>query len=53
MQYGNLAYGSQLSMSFSGLKYRVLDNGNWGEWQTIGGEHGNVGDFTNNFNNLI
>jgi len=53
MQYGDMQYGSQLSISFKKMKYRTLNNGIWLEWQTIGGEHGNVGDFTNNFNNLI
>ena len=52
MQYGNFAYGSQLSISFNSIKYRRLNNSVWSEWQTVGGNHGNVGDFTNDFNKL-
>lgn len=52
MQYGEMKYGSQLSISLNGMKYRILNNGIWSEWQSIG-KTGNVASLITDFNSLI
>lgn len=52
MQYGDFKYGSQLSLSLNGIKFRTLFNEEWNEWQNIG-KTGNVFDLVTDFNNLV
>lgn len=51
MEYGDWKYGSQLSISFNGIRYRKKENGIWSDWQYIE-KNGNVASIVTNFNNL-